>query len=237
MTGLAALALTLAMAPGLRAPDLPVPPVEVFLGHGPPETLDAATWMLYSVDEDAELWSHNPDQRRPPASVTKVMTALLVAEEGDLDAWVVISETADATAIGYPGQPEVVAGETWSVLELLCHLRDTERVCFRARLQKIQAEENPFFPDWDQDLAAEQGDYSEEETREVLKAWRELRESTLRILEKTPPERWSRPGSHERRGTLTFEDIARYVLEHDIAHLGQILRNLADLRGPRGDRE
>jgi D-alanyl-D-alanine carboxypeptidase (penicillin-binding protein 5/6) len=119
MTGLAALALTLSMAPGLRAPDLPVPPVEVLVGHGPPETLDAATWMLYSVDEDADLWSRNPDQQRPPASVTKVMTALLVAEEGDLGATVVISQTADATAIGYPGQPEVVAGETWPVLELL----------------------------------------------------------------------------------------------------------------------
>ncbi len=119
MTGLAALAITLAMAPGLRAPDLPMPPIEVLVGTPPPASLDAATWMLYSVDEEAEIWSRDPDQQRPPASVTKVMTALLVLEEGDLRALEVISAAADSTPIGYPGQPQVVAGEQWNVGELL----------------------------------------------------------------------------------------------------------------------
>lgn len=118
MTGLAPLALVLSMAPGLRAPDLPVPPVEALIESPPPATFDAASWMLYSVDEEAEIWSQYPDQLRAPASVTKVMTALLVVEEGDMGASVVISETADSTPIGFPGQPEVVAGEQWSVLDL-----------------------------------------------------------------------------------------------------------------------
>lgn len=118
MIGLAAVALTLSLAPGLRTPDLPVPPVEVLIGPPPPATLDARSWMLYSVDEEAELWSRNPDEQRPPASVTKVMTALLVLEEGDLRALEVISQTADATPIGYAGQPEVVAGEQWNVGDL-----------------------------------------------------------------------------------------------------------------------
>lgn len=119
MIGPAALALTISLAPGLRAPSLPVPPVEVLIGPPPPATLDAQSWMLYSVDEEAEIWSRDPDQQRAPASVTKVMTALLVLERGDLRALEVISATADSTPIGYAGQPEVVAGEQWIVADLL----------------------------------------------------------------------------------------------------------------------
>jgi D-alanyl-D-alanine carboxypeptidase (penicillin-binding protein 5/6) len=47
------------------------------------------------------------------------MTAIIVLEQGDLRGLEVISDTADATPIGYPGQPEVVAGEQWNVGDLL----------------------------------------------------------------------------------------------------------------------
>jgi D-alanyl-D-alanine carboxypeptidase (penicillin-binding protein 5/6) len=119
MTGFAALALAMSISPGLRTPDLPVPPVEALIGPPPPAALDAQAWMLYSIDAEAELWSQNADQQRAPASVTKVMTALLVLEQGDLRALEVISTTADATPIGFPGQPEVVAGEQWNIGDLL----------------------------------------------------------------------------------------------------------------------
>jgi uncharacterized damage-inducible protein DinB len=123
----------------------------------------------------------------------------------------------------------------WSVLEILCHLRDTERTCFRGRLRKLLTENRPFFPDWDHERAFEHGHYAAEDTRAVLATWRELRQGTLRALEEMPLEEWSKRGRHETQGSITFADVATHVRDHDMTHLGQILRNLADLRGPRGD--
>jgi D-alanyl-D-alanine carboxypeptidase len=45
----------------------------------------------------ALLWAKRPDDRLPPASTTKVMTAILALESGKLDAPFVVSETASAT--------------------------------------------------------------------------------------------------------------------------------------------
>lgn len=41
------------------------------------------------------LWSHMPNRKLPPASLTKIMTALLVLEKGRLDEVVTISQTAE----------------------------------------------------------------------------------------------------------------------------------------------
>ena len=72
--------------------------------------------------EEAELGSYEPDRRRAPASITKLMTAILVAEHASLLDPVVISSTAASTPIGFAGQPRVLAGEEWSVAELLANI-------------------------------------------------------------------------------------------------------------------
>lgn len=120
-----ALALSIALSvPGtggpaaLRPLRLPMPPIKTFPVQEPPD-LVASSWMLWAVREDAELGSLDPDTPRPYASITKLMSAILAVEEGDLDAEVVISSTAGSTPIGYIGQPDVQTGETWRVHDLL----------------------------------------------------------------------------------------------------------------------
>lgn len=122
---LAALALSVALAvPGggsaasLKPLRLPMPPIKSF-PVSPPPVLDAAAWMLWSEREDAEIGSLDPDTQRPFASITKLMSAILAVELADLEAEVVISPTAGNTPIGYVGQPDVRAGEVWSMQELL----------------------------------------------------------------------------------------------------------------------
>ena len=123
----------------------------------------------------------------------------------------------------------------WSVQEILGHLRDVERSRYRSRLKLLRTEKWPFFPKWDGVRAAERGGYQELDSRELLESWREIREETIAAIAATPAADWAREGSHEVRGRESFEDIVRSMAEHDVAHLGQILRNLADLRAPRGD--
>jgi D-alanyl-D-alanine carboxypeptidase len=116
---LLALMLSLALSPqALKPLDLPPPPLGAMPFSEPP-VIDAASWSLFAVEEDTELWAANGDQRRAMASVTKVMTALLVAELADLTEVVAISATAQGTGIGYPDQPRVLQGDRWTVEELL----------------------------------------------------------------------------------------------------------------------
>ena len=56
--------------------------------------LSAASALLMDADAGAILFARNHREQRPPASTTKIMTALLILEEERLDDLVVISERA-----------------------------------------------------------------------------------------------------------------------------------------------
>lgn len=116
-----ALTLSLSQPAALHPVALPLPPVDPVAQQAPPE-LDAAAWALYSVDLSAEFLSVNADERRAMASVTKVMTALLVVENTEPDEPVTISANAASTPLGYVDQPRVQEGDRWTVDELLANL-------------------------------------------------------------------------------------------------------------------
>jgi D-alanyl-D-alanine carboxypeptidase (penicillin-binding protein 5/6) len=121
---LAALALALTLPHGqaaLRPVNLPIPPISPLRTEAPPD-LDAVSWVIYSVEREAELLAVNADEERAMASVTKVMTALLVVENTQPSEKVEISAEAAATPIGYTGQPEIYQGESWTVEELLADM-------------------------------------------------------------------------------------------------------------------
>jgi D-alanyl-D-alanine carboxypeptidase len=126
VSALAALTLSLALAvqPSLIPPSTPLPPLPIsaFPDHQPP-LVSASAWALYSVDENAIVWGSAVDEARAPASVTKLITALLVVESGaDPFAQVRISAAAAAEPIGYVGQQKLYEGEVWSVEALLTDL-------------------------------------------------------------------------------------------------------------------
>ena len=91
----------------LRAP-APVP--------SRPAGLSAEAWVIYDETLDFEIAEFRADRTAPMASTTKLMTALLVVENADLDDRVTISRRAQAT--GHK-QIHLRSGETWAVGELL----------------------------------------------------------------------------------------------------------------------
>lgn len=62
------------------------------------------------------IWSHQADQKLPPASLTKIMTALLVLERANLNATVTVGPEAEAET-GH--QLRLRAGEKYRVRDLL----------------------------------------------------------------------------------------------------------------------
>lgn len=92
-----------ASARSLPAP----PPVEGFPVPPPPQ-VGAQTWILYDDTYDIVLAADDPDERRALASTTKIMTALLAIEDGDLDRLVTVSARAASVGEASIG---LVAGE------------------------------------------------------------------------------------------------------------------------------
>ncbi|MFH1330342.1 MAG: serine hydrolase [Actinomycetota bacterium] len=125
MPGVAALVLSLGLPLASLAPlgpSLPPLPIAAFPDHEPP-VLSSRSWALYSVDEAALVWAAGADEVRAPASVTKVMTALVVVEQGvEPGEEVTISARAASEPIGYAGQQKVYEGEVWTVEALLADL-------------------------------------------------------------------------------------------------------------------
>jgi D-alanyl-D-alanine carboxypeptidase (penicillin-binding protein 5/6) len=118
------LSASVALLPSLHVPLSSVPPLPMAAipDHAPPQ-LSAHAWALYAVNEAAIVWAGNADEVRAPASVTKLMTALVVIDQGaQPDELVTISARAAAEPIGYVGQNKLYSGEVWSVEALLADM-------------------------------------------------------------------------------------------------------------------
>ncbi|MBI4484215.1 MAG: DinB family protein [Acidobacteria bacterium] len=111
----------------------------------------------------------------------------------------------------------------WSILEIVCHMRDMERDAYRARYRRVLEEENPRLMDIDGDALAQELDYRSMKLGEVLRDWRRLRKENLKLLRKVSDAQWRRAGQHSVAGWMTMEDfLKRQAVGNDRAHLSQI---------------
>jgi D-alanyl-D-alanine carboxypeptidase (penicillin-binding protein 5/6) len=78
--------------------------------------VSASSAVVMDQQTGQVLWAKNPDWKRPMASLTKIMTAILILENCDLDDTVTISREAACT----PGSSmNLRAGTTYQVRDLL----------------------------------------------------------------------------------------------------------------------
>ena len=111
----------------------------------------------------------------------------------------------------------------WSILEIVCHLRDMEAEAYLKRYSRILAEDNPTLPDIDGDTIAIERDYRSQSVAAALRDWSKARKENLRLLKKVKGAQWERVGTHETAGPLTLETLLRrHAVGNDEAHLGQI---------------
>ncbi len=78
--------------------------------------ITADRWIAYDASADVVLASWNANDRSPMASVTKVMTSIIVLENSNLTDIVTIPKFATGARGSTAG---LVAGERWSVGDLL----------------------------------------------------------------------------------------------------------------------
>ncbi len=94
---------------------LSVGELRLWADQAQPLELSAKSYLLYDVSSDRVLFEHNSSAVRAPASLTKLMTALLVLEKGDFGA-VVRIEPEDLVEGATMG---LAAGDLVTVTDLL----------------------------------------------------------------------------------------------------------------------
>ncbi len=111
----------------------------------------------------------------------------------------------------------------WSILEIVCHLRDMEREAYLARYRRILAEDEPRLPDIDGDVISIERDYRAQSVSPVLRDWLGARRESLKLLKGVKGAAWQRAGIHESAGRLSMEDfLRRHAVGNDEAHFSQI---------------
>ncbi|RAN73324.1 methyltransferase type 12 [Bacillus sp. SRB_336] len=105
---------------------------------------------------------------------------------------------------------------TWSVLEYAAHVRDVFDV-FTGRLELMLSEENPTFPNWDQDQAALDGAYASQDPDSLAADLVQNGEDAAAAFGAVPPEQWARSGLRDNGTTFSVLTLSGYFM-HDLIH-------------------
>lgn len=136
----------------------------------------------------------------------------------------IVHEVSDEALTGYRD-----SGTGWTVLEVMCHLRDFEEL-FLERARMTVEEDNPALPFPDPDGLAAQEKYNEDNPALVLAHWIALRKEHHAYLSDCAESDWERPSVHPTRGKFTLHDQLFLTVWHDTNHVEQIMRILTEKR-------
>lgn len=121
-----------------------------------------------------------------------------------------------ATALRRPDAGVRPNPQVWSPLEYCAHVGDMYEVMNR-RLELMLGQDEPTFPDWDQDEAALRNNYAEQSPRLVVERLFATAESFAVTLDTLGAGHLERRGFRSNGSVFTAATLARYAW-HDAAH-------------------
>lgn len=122
-------------------------------------------------------------------------------------------------------QPQV-----WSPNAYCAHLADAAEL-IEKRVRRIATEERPLLPGYDQDAAAEAGQFDEVPIDASLPRIEAAVVRFTTLLDGLDDTAWQRVGMHEEAGELRLRDIA-HDMPHELTHHAGDLRRIgAELQG------
>jgi len=112
--------------------------------------------------------------------------------------------------------------ESWSLLEVICHLYDEEREDFRTRVDlTLHQPDTPWPPIDPQGWVTSRG-YNGRNLATKLQAWLEERAKSLAWLRGLSNPDWSISRPRPRGGTIRAGDVMASWLAHDHLHIRQL---------------
>ena len=135
----------------------------------------------------------------------------LIREQAEI--WPMLLDAADA---GIRSRPD-----KWSALEYGCHVRDVFRL-YDFRLHLMLDNDDPVFPNWDQDETAIEQRYDEADPASVAT---ELVAAAIQLAESFDSvngAQWGRVGRRGDGAVFTIESFARYLIHDPIHHVHDV---------------
>lgn len=104
----------------------------------------------------------------------------------------------------------------WSPLEYGAHVRDVYAMTSE-RLDLLLTRDDPVFANWDQDEAAREGRYAEQDPEQVADELEAAAQRLVGEIAEIEPGAWGRAGTRSNGSPFTVETLLQYVL-HDVVH-------------------
>jgi hypothetical protein len=165
------------------------------------------TWVLERPCPECGFDSSTTDER--------AVAGLIRGNAGE---WPAVLERADVRT-----RPD---DRTWSPLEYAAHVRDVFRL-FSERLRLMLAEDDPAYPNWDQDETAVVERYNEQDplvvATDLLEAGRALADE----FDALPEDAWTRTGRRGDGARFTVATMARYLIHDPVHHLWDVRKQHA----------
>ena len=137
--------------------------------------------------------------------------------------------TARLTSAEWTREP---APDDWAMIELACHLRDTEREVHALQIETLLASDEPFVARPDAAYWAKQRRYLSEDGTQVVQEFAAARIACLDRLRTVPDQVWAKPARHAIFGPTSFLEVIRFMAEHDRLHVQQAWRTLETSADP-----
>jgi hypothetical protein len=121
-----------------------------------------------------------------------------------------------------PADPRVrPRPDVWSPLEYACHVRDVCTI-YLERLNLMLTQDNPHYPNWDQDQTAIDDRYREQDPHTVATDLHSAAAALAAAFAKVTAPQWLRPGSRGDGAHFTVESFARYFIHDPVHHLHDV---------------
>ncbi|HEY5153294.1 MAG TPA: DinB family protein [Acidimicrobiales bacterium] len=122
--------------------------------------------------------------------------------------------------------------EVWSALEYGAHVRDVFAV-MATRLRLMVDEDEPVFPNWDQDATADAERYGEQDPAQVRRDLLANGESLARAFDAVGDRQWDRRGLRSDGSVFTVASLGRYMVHDPVHHVWDVEQGFALLRSSR----
>ena len=169
-----------------------------------------------TIVPDDKNWTWVLEQTCPEcgfagADVAATAVAGLIREQAEI--WPALLDNDDVAKRPRP--------DKWSPLEYGCHVRDVFRL-YEYRLRLMLDEEDPLFPNWDQDATAIEQRYDESDPQTVAAELAAAASQLAASFDSVTGATWQRPGRRSDGVSFTIDSFARYLIHDPIHHVHDV---------------
>jgi hypothetical protein len=136
----------------------------------------------------------------------------------DIPAMIRANAAAWRTPLDAPDAVRRPRPDKWSALEYGCHVRDVLKL-YDYRLSLMLTEDNPRYPNWDQDETAIADRYDTQDPGTVAGELAAAADAIATRFGGVSGEQWERPGRRSDGAVFTVETFARYFIHDPVHHL------------------